>query len=351
MAGIHSNNMRHTGLPDKQGLYDPAYEHDSCGVGFVVHIKGEKSYDIVKKGVTVLKNLSHRGAQGADPKTGDGAGILIQLPDAFFRSELFKKNISLPGFSQYAAGMIFFPEQEKERLACFDIFQKFAEKEGLEILAWRDVPVDYTTIGRTAQEVAPVIKQIFLRKPQWIKDILEFERKLYILRRLIEKEISSSAILHKKSFYISSLSSRTIIYKGLLRTEQLESFYHDLRDERLISSLALVHSRYSTNTFPTWDLSQPFRFLAHNGEINTLRGNINWMRARQASLASPFFGKEMEKLFPVIVPGGSDSATLDNVVEFLLLSGRSLPHVMMMLIPEAWENNTLMEEEKRRFYE
>ncbi len=344
-------NMGYRGLPDKQGLYDPAYEHDSCGVGFVVQVNGEKSQHIVKQGLTVLNNLSHRGAQGADPKTGDGAGVLIQLPDVFFRQELARQGVSLPGLGQYATGMVFLPQDEKDRAFCLDAFQRLAETENLEILAWRDVPVDYSAIGHTAQEVAPLIRQVFILKPKYVKDALEFERKLYILRRIVEKEVRSSGISEKKSFYISSLSSRTIIYKGLLMAGQLESFYHDLRDERIISALALVHSRYSTNTFPTWDLSQPFRFLAHNGEINTLRGNINWMSARQSSLSSNSFGKEIEKLFPVIVPGGSDSAALDNMMEFLLLSGRPLPHVMMMLIPEAWENDALMEEEKRAFYE
>jgi glutamate synthase domain-containing protein 2/glutamate synthase domain-containing protein 1/glutamate synthase domain-containing protein 3 len=343
--------MKNHGLPIKQGLYDPAFEHDSCGVGFVANINGEKCYDIVKKGLTVLNNLSHRGAQGADPKTGDGAGVLIQLPHAFFKSELAKKDLSLPEPGQYAAGMVFLPKETKGQKFCVEVFEKQCKKEGVEIFAWRDVPVDSQAIGQTAREVEPAIKQVFLLKPEALKDVLAFERKLYILRRVVEKEISASALGAKRVFYILSLSCRIIIYKGLLMAEQLETFYQDLNDTRLSSALALVHSRYSTNTFPTWDLSQPFRYLAHNGEINTLRGNINWMSARQASLASELFGEDIQKILPMIVPGGSDSATLDNVVEFLLLSGRPLAHVLMMLIPEAWENDSLMGEDKKRFYE
>ena len=340
-----------SGYPNKQGLYDPAYERDSCGVGFVVNIKGAKSHEVIKQGLTVLNNLSHRGAQGADPKTGDGAGVLIQLPHEFFKAELRKTKIDLPEAGAYAVGMVFLPASPKGREFCVSLFERFTQEEDLKILAWRDVPVESRHIGHTAQEVEPLVKQVFLLKPSSVKDAASFECKLYLLRRVIEKEITASSLPDKKSFYISSLSSRTIVYKGLLMAEQLELFYKDLKDERMHSALALVHSRYSTNTFPTWDLSQPFRFLAHNGEINTLRGNINWMSARQASLESPFFGEKIEKLFPVIVPGGSDSAALDNMMEFLLLCGRPLAQVMMMLIPEAWENNPLMEEQKRRFYE
>jgi glutamate synthase domain-containing protein 2/glutamate synthase domain-containing protein 1/glutamate synthase domain-containing protein 3 len=343
--------MKQIGYPDKQGLYDPAYEHDSCGVGFVVHVNGHKSHNIVTQGLMVLNNLSHRGAQGADSKTGDGAGILIQLPHEFFKAELALsgKELSAPG--SYAVGMVFFPAKEESAQICRHVFERIASKEGFQVLAWRDVPVNNSHIGTTAKEVQPTIRQVFLLKPGSVRDQPDLERKLYILRRLIEKELAISLSADKESFYILSLSSRTIVYKGLLMAEQLESFYKDFQDVRLVSSLALVHSRYSTNTFPTWDLSQPFRFLAHNGEINTLRGNINWMSARQASLASSLFGEDIKKLFPVIVPGGSDSATLDNMAEFLLLSGRPLPHVMMMLMPEAWENDAGADEEKKGFYE
>ncbi|MFH0940385.1 MAG: glutamate synthase large subunit [Candidatus Omnitrophota bacterium] len=343
--------MANIGYPNKQGLYDPAYEHDSCGVGFVVHIDGKKSHDVVIQGLTILNNLSHRGAQGADPKTGDGAGILIQLPHEFFKAELSTTGVKLPDPGLYAAGMVFLPNGSASAEFCRSVFEETAVGEGFKTLAWRDVPLDNSRIGSTAKEVQPLIKQIFLLKPSSIKDAQTFERRLYILRRLVEKKVVASSLADKNAFYVLSLSSRTIVYKGLLMAGQLESFYSDLADARMSSALVLVHSRYSTNTFPTWDLSQPFRFLAHNGEINTLRGNINWMTARQASLASPLFGDDIKKLFPVIVPGGSDSATLDNVAEFLLMSGRPLAHVMMMLIPEAWENNDLLDESKRAFYE
>ncbi|HAJ57236.1 MAG TPA: glutamate synthase large subunit [Candidatus Omnitrophica bacterium] len=343
--------MKYSNLPPQQGLYDPAYEHDSCGVGFVAHIKGKKSHDIIEKGLTVLNNLSHRGAQGSDPKTGDGAGVLIQIPHDFFKSELGKLGKSLPEAGEYAVGMVFLPKGEGSLKFCIDVFQEHAQKAGFKVLGWRDVPTDSEKIGRTAREVEPAIRQVFLSRPEGIKNSSLFEAGLYILRRSIEKEISSSGLPDKRSFYIPSLSARTLIYKGLLMSEQLGPFYPDLRDERLTSALALVHSRYSTNTFPTWDLSQPFRFMAHNGEINTLRGNINWMSARQASLRSEIFGEEIGKLFPVIVPGGSDSASLDNMLEFLLLSGRPLDQVMMMLIPEAWENDNLIDEDRKRFYE
>ncbi len=340
-----------SGYPQKQGLYDPAYEHDSCGVGFVVHMNGKKSHDVVIQGLTILSNLSHRGAQGADPKTGDGAGILIQLPHEFFKSELSMTGVKLPDFGLYAAGMVFLPDRPESAEFCRSVFEETAVGEGFKTLAWRDVPLDNSRIGLTAREVQPLVRQVFLLKPLSIKDAQTFERRLYILRRLVEKKVAASSLADKNAFYVLSLSSRTIVYKGLLMAGQLESFYRDLADGRVSSALALVHSRYSTNTFPSWDLSQPFRFLAHNGEINTLRGNINWMTARQASLASPLFGDDIRKLFPVIVPGGSDSASLDNMAEFLLMSGRPLAHVMMMLIPEAWENDASLDESKKGFYE
>ncbi len=351
MAGIPNETMKQIGYPNKQGLYDPAYEHDSCGVGFVVHIDGKKSHDVVIQGLTILSNLSHRGAQGADPKTGDGAGILIQLPHEFFKSELSATGVKLPDPGLYAAGMVFLPDRPESAEFCRSVFEETAVGEGFKALVWRDVPLDNSRIGLTAREVQPLIRQVFLLKPSSIKDAQTFERRLYILRRLVEKKVAASFLEDRKSFYVLSLSSRTVVYKGLLMAGQLESFYRDLSDGRVSSALALVHSRYSTNTFPTWDLSQPFRFLAHNGEINTLRGNINWMTARQASLASPLFGDDIKKLFPVIVPGGSDSASLDNMAEFLLMSGRPLAHVMMMLMPEAWENDASLDETKKGFYE
>ncbi len=341
--------MKTYGYPQQQGLYHPEFEHDSCGVGFVANVKGVKSHDIVAQGLTVLKRLTHRGAQGADPKTGDGAGVLIQVPDAFFRVEA--RGVVLPGLGAYAVGMVFLPPRASSVRWCAELIERRAAEAGMAVLGWRDVPVDSRDIGRTAREVEPVVRQVFLARPRSVADEAAFECRLYLLRRVIEKEVASSDLPDRRAFYITSLSSRTLVYKGLLMAEQLEEFYADLNHPQLQSALALVHSRYSTNTFPTWDLSQPFRYLAHNGEINTLRGNMNWMTARRASLCSPRFGKDIEKIFPVLVAGGSDSATLDNMVEFLLLAGRPLAHVMMMLIPEAWENNPFLSEAKRGFYE
>jgi len=342
--------MRYTYLPKKQGLYDPQFEHDSCGVGFVCNIKGKKTHDIVKQGLEVLRRLSHRGACGADPKTGDGAGILIQSPHDFFVSVCTKEKISLPKEGEYASGLVFLPRDKKERQFCKETFQKIITDEAQLFLGWRFVPVDNRDIGQSAKDSQPQIEQVFIGRNKKISDTLAFERKLYVIRKQVENIIRASKIKQKRSFYIPSLSSRTFIYKGLLMPHQLENFFLDLNSNEIKSALALVHSRYSTNTFPTWDLSQPFRFIAHNGEINTLRGNINWMRARQSLLKSKLFGLELKKILPVIVSGGSDSATIDNVFELLTLSGRSLPHAISMLIPAAWERNNLLTEKVRAFH-
>jgi len=309
-----------------QGLYDPRFEHDSCGVGFVCDIKGKKSNEIVKQGIEVLKRLSHRGATGADPKTGDGAGILIQIPH-----EYFKKSVKfiLPEPGKYGTGLIFLPTDARKRKFCKDLFTRMIKAEGQNLLGWRKVPVDDSDIGVTARNTQPVIEQVFIGSN--LVDQLTFEKKLYSIRKRIESEARKKKIW----LYITNLSSRTISYKGLLMPTQVDSFFLDLKDGSLKSSICLVHSRYSTNTFPTWDLAQPFRFLAHNGEINTLRGNINWMRARGID---------------VITPGGSDSAAIDNVFELLVLSGRSMPHAMMMLIPQAWEHNSQMDKKLKDFY-
>jgi glutamate synthase domain-containing protein 2/glutamate synthase domain-containing protein 1/glutamate synthase domain-containing protein 3 len=347
----NKDNIIARGLPEKQGLYDPRFEHDNCGVGFVCNFKGEKSYGIIEKGVNVLENLIHRGATGADPKTGDGAGILIQIPHEFFKKECQKHSLQLPEKGFYGAGLVFLPTNKEQIKFCFDVFQKVIEKQGLYLIGWRDVPIDDSMIGDTAKDTEPVIKHVFIGRSSKIKSEIEFERKLYVVRKEIENLIRNSNIKQKSFFYITNLSARTLIYKGLLMSSQLKRFFIDLNDNTMISSFALVHARYSTNTFPTWDLSQPFRYLAHNGEINTLRGNINWMQARQGLLESEFFKKDIKKLFPIIVPGGSDSASIDNVLELLVLSGKSLPHAMMMLIPEAWQNNTQISETRRRFYE
>jgi glutamate synthase domain-containing protein 2/glutamate synthase domain-containing protein 1/glutamate synthase domain-containing protein 3 len=325
--------MKYNHLPAKQGLYDPRFEHDSCGVGFVCDIRGRKSHAIIQQGLEVLRRLSHRGATGADPKTGDGAGILIQIPHEFFAQVCAQSNIDLPKEGEYGTGLIFLPTIEKERRFCKGIFSQVIEEEGQVLLGWRQVPVDNSGIGKAARETQPVIEQIFIAKNKRIKDQLGFERKLYVIRKQLENRIRASRLEQKSFFYITNLSSRTFSYKGLLMPQQLEDFFLDLKDSNIKSALCLVHSRYSTNTFPTWELAQPFRFLAHNGEINTLRGNINWMRAREGLLQSDAFGRDLKKILPVIVPGGSDSATLDNVFELLVLAGRPLAHAMMMLIP------------------
>lgn len=338
-------------FPVKQGLYDSSFEHDCCGVGFVCNIKGKKSYEIIEKSIEALENLKHRGAAGSDPDTGDGAGILIQIPDEFFQKECDSLKIKLPKFSRYAVGMVFLPQSRSEREYCERVILKTIKDEGLIFLGWRDIPVDNSNIGETAKFTQPVLRHIFIEAPEQLKVELQFERVLYKTRKKIENLIRETKLKQKKFFYISNLSSRTLSYKGLLKATQLKKFFIDLNDKNLKSSFALIHARYSTNTFPTWDLSQPFRFLAHNGEINTLRGNINWMKTRQGLLESKFFGKSLKELFPVIVPGGSDSAIIDNVLEFLVLNNYNIAHAMIMLLPEAWQNDNLISEEKKYFYE
>lgn len=342
--------MKYTHLPPKQGLYDPQFEHDACGVGFVCNIKGAKSNQIIRQGLEVLKRLSHRGATGADPLTGDGAGILLQMPDAFFRKAAKKIGILLPPESFYGTGLIFLPPDQEDRRICKEIFEQAIAQQKLEVLGWRDVPVDTAGIGEGAKSSQPVFEQIFIARDRNNRDLLEFERALYIIRKQAENKIRSSELSQRKYFYITNLSCRTFSYKGLLMPSQLEDFFIDLKDEDMKSALCLVHSRYSTNTFPTWDLAQPFRFLAHNGEINTLRGNINGVRARERLLACELFGTDIEKIKPVIVEGGSDSAALDNFFELLVLSGRPLQQVMMMLIPAAWEHDQLIDPQLRDFY-
>jgi len=327
--------MQNEIIPQARGLYDPRYEHDSCGVGFVCDIKGKKSHLLVQQGLEVLRRLAHRGAVGADPKTGDGAGILIQIPHEFYQRVCAEHKIKLPPAGAYGTGLVFLPPDKKEREFCKAVFASKIEEEGQLLLGWREVSVDNSDIGKTAKGTQPVIEQPFIQKGKQINNQLEFEQKLYVIRRQIEQTVRSSPIGQKSFFYISNLSSRTISYKGLLMPDQIGKFFPELNDESIKSSIALVHSRYSTNTFPTWDLSQPFRFLAHNGEINTLRGNINWMQARGIA---------------AIVPGGSDSAALDNVFELLVLSGRSLPHALMMLIPAAWEDNKFINKKEKDFY-
>src|SRR5246500_5209045 len=339
-----------SGLPPAQGLYDPAHEHDACGIGFVASISGQKSHEIIKKGIQVLLNLAHRGACGCDPETGDGAGVLIQIPHKFFARECEKLGFTLPKPGTYGVGMTFLPVEKHQRLTSEGILERIIKEEGLSLLGWRDTPVYASAIGRVARASQPYIQQIFVRcAPGMAEDA--FERKLYVVRKRAESEIRESGIEDAEMFYIPSLSCRTIVYKGLLLASQITNFYRELSDPDAVSALCLVHQRFSTNTFPSWQRAHPYRYVAHNGEINTLRGNVNWMQARQSLLQSPLFGDDLKKLHPIIAPDGSDSSNFDNAVELLLQAGRSLPHVMAMLIPEAWAGNPHMKPEKRAFYE
>ncbi len=338
------------GPPAGQGLYDPANEHDACGVGFVVNMRGEKSHDIVRWGLEILVNLTHRGACGCDPLTGDGAGILTQIPHDFFQAKAGELNIELPPRGDYGIGVVFLPNDDEQRHFCEAEFERIVAAEGQVFLGWRDVPVDNSVLGVTARAVEPTIRQVFIaRGPDTSPDM--FEWKLFVIRKVHANAIAASDLSQKQYCYIPSLSSRTVIYKGLLLADQVEPFYHDLADERFVSALALVHQRYSTNTFPTWDLAHPFRYLAHNGEINTLRGNINWMHARESMFASEKYGADLEKICPVCRVGASDSAVFDNALELLVLTGRSLPQAMSMLIPEPWQNHESMDDDLKAYYE
>ena len=345
-----SHEFTLNGLPKAQGLYDPHNEHDACGIGFVANISGEKSHDIVVKGIEILINLTHRGACGCDPQTGDGAGVLIQIPHAFFEGECSRLGFPLPSPGEYGVGMVFLPVEPHERMSCEAILEEIARDEGLTVLGWRDTPVNANTIGRLARSTQPYIEQFFVKRAYGM-DPDALERKLYILRKRAEKEVDRTNLREKSFFYIPSFSCRTIVYKGLLLAPQIANFYLELSNSEVRSGLCLVHQRFSTNTFPTWHLAHPYRYICHNGEINTLRGNVNWMNARTSVLASPLFGDDIKKLEPIIAPGGSDSANLDNAVELLLLAGRSLPHVMEMLIPQAWLNDPTMPDDVKAFYE
>lgn len=341
--------MQSYGLPNKQGLYDPKLEHDACGMGFVVNIKGEKSHDIVDEALTVLENLSHRGASGADENTGDGAGILVQIPHDFFKRECAVLGFDLPEKGSYGVGMIFAHKYDDFRKTQMETFEKIVEEEGQKILGWREVPIDKSTIGESALAVMPRFIQVFIEKNEAIKDEMDFERKLYVIRKRAEKIIVPMCEDKGGTFYIPSLSSKTIVYKGMLTAEQLRNFYLDLSDLDFITALAMVHSRFSTNTFPSWERAHPNRYIVHNGEINTIRGNVNWMKARQKSIDSNLF-EDLSKVYPIVDETGSDSAMFDNSLEFLYLTGRSLPHSVMMMIPEPWEKNDLMSESKKDFY-
>jgi glutamate synthase (ferredoxin) len=336
--------------PPKQGLYDPAYEKDSCGVGFIVHMRGEASHAIVRDALTVLRNLSHRGACGCESNTGDGAGILLQIPHEFFAAAAADCGISLPSPGRYGVGMVFLPRDPEAQKRCEQTLEDIIREEGQEVLGWRTVPVDNSSLGATAVAGEPLVRQIFVGLRSGIgSDDLAFERVLYVIRRRAENALRSPG-QPSPGFYVASLSTRTIVYKGMLMSEQVESYYPELLDPRVQSALALVHSRFSTNTFPNWERSHPYRMVAHNGEINTLRGNVNAMRARQALCESDIFGERLASVMPVIDEDGSDSAMFDNVLEFLTLTGRSLPHAVMMMIPEPWEKDSRMDRKRRDFY-
>ena len=335
-----------------EGLYRPEFEHDACGVGFVAHVKGEKTHQQIEDALIMLENMEHRGACGCDPDSGDGAGIMFQIPHEFFWEECISLNILLKEPGYYGVGMAFLPKGGSENALCRDIIEEAAKNRGFKFLGFRQVPVDPTGIGSTALSVEPDIVQFFVERPSEIKTSEDFERKLFVLRRLIVQEIKKTSDQIQDQFYVTSLSCQTIVYKGQLTTAQVRSYFTDLRDERMVSAFGLVHSRFSTNTFPSWKLAQPFRFVAHNGEINTLTGNLNWFYAGMESLVSPFFTEEeMSILLPVIDKGQSDSACLDNVAELLMHCGRSLPHVMLMMVPEAWDGNEQMDPAKKAFYE
>ena len=338
------------GLPPRQGLYDPSREHDSCGVGFVAHIKGRKSHDIVAKGLTILNNLTHRGATGADPLHGDGAGVLIQIPDTFFREEMGAKGVKLPKAGAYGVGMVFLPRNPAARAACAREVERAIVNEGQTLIGWRDVPIDDSSLGETARGTMPVIRQVFVGAGRGMVDRDAFERKLYIIRKASGHAIRALG-LEIAGFYVPSFSHRTIVYKGMLLAHQVGEFYRDLQDKRLVSALCLAHQRFSTNTFPTWDLAHPFRFIAHNGEINTLRGNLNWIKSRQATIHSKLLGPDLDKIWPLIYDGQSDSASFDNALELLVMGGYPIAHAMMLMIPEAWAGNPLMDGKRRAFYE
>jgi glutamate synthase (ferredoxin) len=344
--------MDHTEITRKRmGLYDSGYEHDACGVGFVVNIKGEKSHEIIRQGLTVLFNLDHRGARGAEPDTGDGAGILMQIPHEFMVKVCSDNGIILPVPGEYAVGMVFLPLEPARRAECEKMIAKIIHEEGQTLLGWRTVPTSDAGLGNSAKQCKPYIRQVFIARNPALENALAFERKLYVIRKRAEKSIRYSGMIGCESFYVPSLSARTIVYKGMLTPEQVDSFYPDLSNPLMKSALALVHSRFSTNTFPSWERAHPNRFLIHNGEINTIRGNVNWMHARESMFKTSVFGEDFNKITPIINDDGSDSAMFDDCLEFLSLAGWSLPQAMMMMIPEPWSKHESMAPEKKAFYE
>jgi glutamate synthase (ferredoxin) len=340
------------GLPQKQGLYDPFFEHDACGVGFVVDMKGRKSHQVLQQAIQVLENLDHRGAAGSEPNTGDGAGVLMQIPHRFFVDAAKTARFSLPEAGQYGAGLVFLPKNVvNKRRNLEQKFEQIVQSEGQSFLGWRTVPTDNASLGETAKSCEPCIRQVFIGRNPAITDDLAFERKLYVIRKRAYTEIRTAGLDGGEFWYMPSLSARTLVYKGMLLTTQLKSYFPDLSNPLMETALGIVHSRFSTNTFPSWERAHPYRYIAHNGEINTLRGNINWMHARAANMVSNLFGDDLQKILPIIDPNGSDSAMFDNTLELLYLAGRELPHAVMMMIPEPWSNHANMDPARKAFYQ
>ena len=348
----NSDPMSGISAPRAQGLYDPANEHDACGVGFVAHIKGHKSHRIIEQGLQILVNLDHRGAVGADPLMGDGAGLLAQIPDQFFREEMARQGVTLPPAGEYGVGIVFLPKEHASRLACEQVLERAVHGERQVVLGWRDVPVDRSMpMSPAVRDKEPVIRQIFIGRGADVMVTDALERKLYVIRKTASHAVQKLALKHGKEYFVPSLSARTIVYKGLLLAGQVGQYYKDLQDPRFVSALALVHQRFSTNTFPEWPLAHPYRLIAHNGEINTVKGNYNWLRAREGVMKSPVLEGDLQKLYPLVYPGQSDTATFDNCLELLVMSGYPIAHAVMMMIPEAWEQHTLMDPKRRAFYE
>ncbi|HQY71096.1 MAG TPA: glutamate synthase central domain-containing protein, partial [Pseudomonadales bacterium] len=336
----------------RHGLYDPSREHDACGVGFVAHIKGQRSHSIIEQGLKILENLDHRGAVGADKLMGDGAGVLIQIPDELYREEMAKQGLQLPPPGEYGVGMVFLPKEHASRLACEQELERAVRAEGQVLLGWRDVPVDREMpMSPTVRAKEPVIRQIFIGRGQDIIVPDALERKLYVIRKTASSAIKRLQLTHSHEYYVPSMSCRTVIYKGLLLAGQVGIYFRDLADPRAVSALALAHQRFSTNTFPEWPLAHPYRMVAHNGEINTVKGNFSWMRAREGVMKSPVLGDDLQKLYPISFEGQSDTATFDNTLELLTMAGYPLAHAVMMMIPEPWEQHTLMDPRRRAFYE
>jgi glutamate synthase (NADPH/NADH) large chain len=342
-------------FPPKQGLYDPKNEHDACGVGFVANIKGEKSNQTILRGLEILVNIDHRGAVGADPLLGDGAGILIQIPDALLRDWADSNGHNLPAAGDYAVAMCFLPRDRAEAEFAVAHFERFIAKEGQVLVGWRDVPVNVEGQGEAVAEGMPLIRQAIIAKGDSGMDQDAFERKILALRKQVHNPLADYAEKHGMpgllEFYMTSFSTRTIVYKGLLLAAQVGNFYEDLRNPLTVSALAMVHQRFSTNTFPSWKLAHPYRFIAHNGEINTVRGNVNWMNARRRTMESELLGADLDKMWPLIPHGQSDTACLDNALELLVAGGYSLAHAVMMLIPEAWAGDRMMDADRKAFYE